>query len=51
MLRETASVASSLFQNTDEAIVENGCSVAAVVADDGGRERRGGRREFSLPPQ
>ena len=25
-------MASSVFQNTDEAIVENGCSAAAVVA-------------------
>ena len=31
LLRES-SVASSVFQNTDEAIVENGCSAAAVVA-------------------
>ena len=51
LLRETASVASSLFQNTDEAIVENGSSVAAVVADDGERERRGrGRKERVFPP-
>ena len=33
-------MASSVFQNTDEAIVENGSSAAAVVADrGGGRER------------
>ena len=50
MLIETASVASSLFQNTDEAIVENGSSVAAVVAGDGGRERGRGRKERVFPP-
>ena len=39
-------MASSVFQNTDEAIVENGSSAAAVVADRGG----GRERERVFPP-